>query len=174
MDNAVRSLIDEMLPLATLVTQSKPEAELSLSQDKRVSIPSLVVLVLVSAPAVETSIPIRPKIESASTHGCTLSAAISCGLASGLTSDTAPLPTSLEINHGKFSTGGCSNWDNFRAPMNSACSPNRNRSLTTRLRPLRINLRNRSRTRRRRHELRGLVSLSYAMSPNACSAIIVS
>ena len=66
MDNAVRSLIDEMLPLATLVTQSKPEAEFSLSQEKvSESIPSL--MDFVSASAVETPISIRPKIKSTST-----------------------------------------------------------------------------------------------------------
>lgn len=78
-DNAVRPLIDEMLRLATLVTQSKPETELSLSQEKKVSIPSLADLQSVSASAVETSIPIRQKIESTNTHDCTLSAAITCG-----------------------------------------------------------------------------------------------
>jgi len=64
-DNTVRSLIDKMLPLATLVTQSKPKAKLGLSQEKKVSILSLADLVSVSA--VETSIPIWPKIESTST-----------------------------------------------------------------------------------------------------------
>ena len=43
--------------------------------------------------AVETSILIRPRIESTSTHGtgCTLSTAIACGLASGLTSNISPI-----------------------------------------------------------------------------------
>ena len=42
--------------------------------------------------AVETSMFIRPRIESMSTHGtgCTLSAAIACGLANGLTSNIFP------------------------------------------------------------------------------------
>ena len=46
-----------------------------------------------SGGAVETSIFIRPRIESTSTHGtgCTLSAAIACGLANGLTSNFSPL-----------------------------------------------------------------------------------
>ena len=167
-DSAVGSLIDEILPLATLITPNKSEAELILSHNrKEVSISSLMDLVSASKEiltlgskavllkgghvmttmteahellatnpaisiykyglldenmnilqvrrseedqisqlvidvlqdscgsggAVETSIFIRPRIESTSTHGtgCTLSAAIACGLANGLTSNFSPL-----------------------------------------------------------------------------------
>lgn len=166
-DSALESLINEILPLATLVTPNKSEAELILSYkrketkisnladmvsasndllttgpkavllkgghvvttmtevdelverdpaisvfkygllDKNMNIlqvgltgedrvPQLVVDVLqgLNTPGgeVQTSIFIRPRIESTSTHGtgCTLSAAIVCGLASGLTSNPSP------------------------------------------------------------------------------------
>ena len=175
-DNAVGSLIDEILPLATLVTPNRSEAELILSHKRnKVAISSLADLVSASKelltfgpkavllkgghvmatmtevhellgknPAISvykyglltenmnilqvglseedqvsqlvvdvlqdssgsggevgTSIFIRPRIESTSTHGtgCTLSAAIVCGLASGLTSNFSPLFTFLETNH---------------------------------------------------------------------------
>lgn len=164
LDSAVGTLIDEVLPLATLITPNKSEAELILSHEgKKVTISSLADLVSASkelltlgpravllkggsvtttttteirellgtnpgisvykyglldenmnilragfsegdlppqlvvdvlqeshgpGEGVETSIFIRPWIESTSTHGagCTLSAAIVCGLARGLTS----------------------------------------------------------------------------------------
>ena len=163
-DNAVGLLVDGVLPLATLITPNKSEAELILSHKrKKVTISSLADMVAASKelltfgskavllkgghvtmtmaevrellgmnPAIsvykyglldenmnilkvglsekdrdpqlvvdvlqdsdgsggeaETSIFIRPRIGSMSTHGtgCTLSAAIACGLASGLTSD---------------------------------------------------------------------------------------
>lgn len=162
-DSALGSLIDEILPLATLVTPNKSEAELILSHKRKgVKISSLADMVVASKellalgskavllkgghitttltevrellgkhPAifvykyglldenmnilqvglgkdgltsqlvvdvlqasggpdeeVQTAIFIRPKVESTSTRGagCTLSAAIVCGLASGLTS----------------------------------------------------------------------------------------
>jgi len=165
--SAVGSLIDEILPLATLITPNKSEAELILSYgrekvtvsslagmlsaskelltlgpkavllkggsvtttmaevrevlgtnhgisvykygllDENMNIlqvglgekdrsPQLVVDVLQesrgSGGEVETSIFIRPRIETMSTHGagCTLSAAIVCGLANGLTSNLSP------------------------------------------------------------------------------------
>jgi hydroxymethylpyrimidine/phosphomethylpyrimidine kinase len=164
--NALEVLIDEILPLATLITPNKSEAELILSHKQKAPISSLADLVSASREllkfgskavllkgghvmttmtevhellatnpaisvykyglldenmnilrpghgegdrisqlvvdvlqdscgsggAVETSIFIRPRIESTSTHGtgCTLSAAIACGLASGLTSDFSP------------------------------------------------------------------------------------
>ena len=166
-DDAVGSLVDEILPLATLITPNKSEAELILSY-KRKKIPILSLADMVSAsrellalgskavllkgghvtttvtevrelietnPAIsvykyglldenmnilqvgcgeedkvsqlvvdvlqascesggvaETSIFIRPRIESTSTHGtgCTLSSAIACGLAKGLTGDFSP------------------------------------------------------------------------------------
>ena len=163
MDNALGSLIDEIIPLATLITPNKSEAELILSHRQKVSISTLADMVCASKElldlgpkavllkgghvtttmtevhelletnpaisvykyglldenmnilqvgcseedrisrlvvdvlqdscgsggAVETSIFIRPRIETTSTHGtgCTLSAAIACGLASGLTSN---------------------------------------------------------------------------------------
>ena len=167
-DSAVGSLIDEILPLATLITPNKSEAELILShKGEKVTISSLADMVSASKelltlnskaillkgghvtttmaevhellgmnPAVsvykyglldenmnilqvglgeedrvsqlvvdvlqdsrgcggevETSIFVRSRIESTNTHGtgCTLSAAIACGLASGLTSDFCPL-----------------------------------------------------------------------------------
>ena len=167
-DGALGSLIDEMLPLVTLITPNKSEAEHILSyKRKKVTISSLadiasaskellalgpqavllkgghatmtmtevnelltrdpkisvyeyglldsnmnilqarlssedrvsqlVVDILQNSVGesggdVETSIFIRPRIESTSTHGtgCTLSAAIACGLASGLTSNSSP------------------------------------------------------------------------------------
>ena len=48
-----------------------------------------------------TSLFIRPRIESTSTHGtgCTLSAAIVCGLASGLTSNPSPFFVLVETDH---------------------------------------------------------------------------
>jgi hydroxymethylpyrimidine/phosphomethylpyrimidine kinase len=53
-----------------------------------------------SGGTVETSTFIRTRIESTSTHGtgCMLSAAVACGLASGLTSDFSPLFTFLETH----------------------------------------------------------------------------
>ena len=53
-----------------------------------------------SGGVVETPISIRPRIESPSTHGtgCTLSAAITCGLANGLKSDFSPPYFFLETN----------------------------------------------------------------------------
>ena len=162
-DSALGYLIDEILPLATLITPNKSEAEHLLSQKRRkATISSLVDMVSASKELltlgpkavllkgghltttmteldellardpgismyrygllnenmnilqvrlsgedrisqlvvdvlqhstgesggeVETSIFVRPRIESTSTHGtgCTLSAAIACGLASGLT-----------------------------------------------------------------------------------------
>ena len=162
-DSALGPLIDEILPLATLVTPNKSEAELILSHKwKKVKISSLADMVVASKEllalgskavllkgghitttltevrellgknptisvykyglldenmnilqvglskdgftsqlvvdvlqasggpdeGVQTAIFIRPKVESTSTRGagCTLSAAIVCGLASGLTS----------------------------------------------------------------------------------------
>lgn len=69
-------------------------------------------------PEGETSIFIRPRIESTSTHGtgCTLSAAIACGLASGLTSNRSICSfTIFETNGGLLSTGGSSGWDDLHA-----------------------------------------------------------
>lgn len=174
-DDAVGSLVDEILPLATLITPNKSEAELILShRRKKISISSLADMVSASRElltlgskavllkgghvtttmtevrelietspaisvykygllddnmnilqvgcgkedkisqlvvdvlqascgsggAVETSIFIRPRIESTSTHGtgCTLSAAIACGLAKGLTGDLPPLCTSSKAD----------------------------------------------------------------------------
>jgi hydroxymethylpyrimidine/phosphomethylpyrimidine kinase len=176
-DSAVGPLIDEMLPLATLITPNKSEAELILSQKRnKVTISTLADMVSASKelltfgpkavllkgghvtatmtevhellgadPAVSvykyglleenmnilqvglgekeqisqlvvdvlqdasgsggeaaTSIFIRPRIESTSTHGtgCTLSAAIVCGLASGLTGNPPSLFALVETNHG--------------------------------------------------------------------------
>ena len=189
-DGAVGSLIDEILPLATLITPNKHEAELILSHKrKEVTISSLAGLVsaakelLTLGPKavllkggsvtttttevcellgtnpeisvykyglldenmnilrvglgerslplqlvvnvlqesrgpggeVETSIFIQPWIESMSTRGtgCTLSAAIVCGLARGLTSNFSPLFTFQKADRGRSSTGGCSRWDDL-------------------------------------------------------------
>jgi len=162
MDSAVGSLVDEIVPLATIITPNKSEAELLLSRGQKITISSLADMVIASKnllslgpgavllkgghvtatmtevrellgtdPAIsvykyglldenmnilqvglgekdrtsqlvvdvlqvygsggetETSIFVRPRIESTSTHGtgCTLSAAIACGLARGLTSN---------------------------------------------------------------------------------------
>ena len=198
-DDAVGALITEILPLATLITPNKFEAELILSYKReKVSISSLVDMVSASekllalgskavllkgghmkttmtevhelvgtkptisvhkygildenmnilqvglgkkdpqlvadvlqesrgSGPVATSIFIRPRIESVSAHGagCTLSAAIACGLASGLTSGKSLHFTSLETDHGHFSTGGCSQGDGLRPPGNSAHFPRR-------------------------------------------------
>lgn len=163
-ESAVGSMIDEILPLATLITPNKSEAELILShKGKNVKISSLADMVSASEDllqlhpeavllkgghvtatmkevdkllgenpnisvykyglseenmnilkvglegeyqvpqlvvdilqesngcerGMQTSIFVRPRIESTSTHGtgCTLSAAITCGLARGLTSN---------------------------------------------------------------------------------------
>ena len=190
-DDAVGALITEILPLATLITPNKFEAELILSHvQEKISISSLAdmvsasrkLLTLVSKavllkgghmkttmrdvhelvgrnPAISvhkygildqnmnilqiglgkdpqlvvdvlqesrgsgpvaTSIFIRPRIESRSTHGtgCTLSAAIACGLASGLTSDKSLHFTFLETDHRHLSTGGCSQGDDLHPPGN--------------------------------------------------------
>ena len=186
LDSALGPLIDEVLPLATLITPNKSEAELILSyKRKKVTISCLADLVSASKELltlgpkavllkcgsvttmmtevhellgmdpgisvhkhglldenmnilqvglgergltlplvvdvlqesrgpggeVETSIFIRPfKIESMTTRGagCTLSAAIVCGLARGLTSNLSPLFAFLEVNRGRPSAGGCS------------------------------------------------------------------
>ena len=201
-DGAVGSLIDEILPLATLITPNKSEAELILSHKReRVTISTLADMVyaskelLVFGPKaillkgghvttavtevyelvgtdptvsvykyglldenmnilqvglkkedrishlvvdvlqdssggeVETSIFIRPRIESTSTHGtgCTLSAAIACGLARGLTSNFPLVFTILGTYHGRRSTGGCSQWDDLHVSRNSARFPGRGR-----------------------------------------------
>ena len=47
-DSAVEALIDEILPLATLITPNKSEAELILSRKQKVSISSLADLVSAS------------------------------------------------------------------------------------------------------------------------------
>ena len=85
--------------------------QVGLSEEDRVS--QLVVDVLQDScgrEKMETSIFIRPRIKSTNTHGtgCTLSAAIVCGLASGLTSNFSPLYciASLETNHSLLSIGG--------------------------------------------------------------------
>ena len=72
------------------------------------------------------SIFIRPRIESTSTYdtGCTLSAAIACGLASSLY-NISPLFISLETNHSQLSIGGYSQRNNLHAPQNSARSSRR-------------------------------------------------
>ena len=164
-ENSLGSLIDEIIPLAVLITPNKSEAELILSHKQKVLTSALADMVSVSREllnlglkavllkgghvtttmtevhelletnpavslykyglldenilqvgcseedrisrlvfdilqdwcgsggAVETSIFIRPRIETTSTHGtgCTLSAAILCGLASGSTSNLSPL-----------------------------------------------------------------------------------
>ena len=205
MDGAVGSLIDEILPLATLITPNKSEAELILShKQKEVSISSLADMTSASKellalgseavllkgghvttttaevhellgtnPAisvykyglpdenmnilqvglseeeripqlvadvlqdsrgsggeVETSIFIRPRIESTSTHGtgCTLSAAIACGLASGLKSNFSLPFTRLDTNRGRFSVGSRSQRDDLHALGNSSRFPRRDRS----------------------------------------------
>ena len=198
-DNAVGTLIKEILPLATLITPNKSEAELILSHvQEKISISSLVDMVSASrklltlgpkavllkgghmkttmtevhelvktkptisvhkygildenmnilqiglgkkdrvsqlvvdvlqescgSGEVVTSIFIRPRIEFRSTHGtgCTLSAAIACGLASGLKSDKPLHFTSLETDHGHSSTGSCSQGDGLHPPGNRACFP---------------------------------------------------
>ena len=172
-DSALGSLIDEMLPLATLITPNKSEAEHILSHkwqkvtissladmvsasmklldmgpkavlvkgghlkttigevhgllggnpaisvytyglDENMNVPQvglsgedqvspLVVDVLQDSSGprgkVETSIFIRPRIDSTSTHGtgCTLSAAITCGVARGLTSNLPFLSLFLSL-----------------------------------------------------------------------------
>lgn len=180
-DSALGSLIDEILPLATLITSNTSEAELILSHKrKKGTISSLADLVYASEELLtlgpkavlltggfvtttimevralmatnhgisvykhglldenmnilqigldeegrsprlavdvlqescgsggetEASIFIRPWIESTSIRraGCTLSAAIVCGLARGLTSNFCPFFTLLEANRGRFST----------------------------------------------------------------------
>jgi len=185
LDSGVESLITEVIPMATLITPNKYEAELILSYKReKVAISSLAGLVSVAKELltlgpkavllkggsvtttttevrellgtnpgisvyryglldenmnilqvglgerglspqlvvdvlqesrgpggeVETSIFIRPWIESMSTRGtgCTLSAAIVCGLARGLTSNFSPLFALLEPDRGRSSTGGCS------------------------------------------------------------------
>lgn len=204
-DRAIGSLIEEILPLATLITPNRSEAELILSHKREgVSISSLADMIsasrelltfgsravllkgghvtttmtevheLVGAnPAISvykygllgenmnilkvgldeedgisqlvvdvlqdscgsggevaTSIFIRPRIESTSTHGtgCTLSAAIACGLASGLTSNASLRRAFLETDHGRSSTGGCSQGDCLHPSRNSARFPRRDRS----------------------------------------------
>ena len=176
-DSAVGPLIDEILPLTTLVTPNKSEAELILSHKRnKITISTLADMVSASKelltfgpkavllkgghvaatmtdvhellgadPAISvykyglleenmnilqvglgekeqisqlvvdvlqdssgsggevtTSLFIRPRIESTSTHGtgCTLSAAIVCGLASGLTSNSSSLFALVGTNHG--------------------------------------------------------------------------
>jgi len=192
LDSAVESLIDEVLPLATLITPNESEAELILSHKReKVTISSLTGLVSASKELLtlgpkavlikggsvtttiteirellganpeislykyglldenmnilqvglgerdlsprlvvnvlqesrgpggeaETSVFIQPWIRSMNTHGagCTLSAAIVCGLARGLTSNLSLLFTFLEADRGWFSTRGRSRWDDLHS-----------------------------------------------------------
>lgn len=214
MDGALGSLIDEILPLATLVTPNKSEAERILSHKrKNVTISSLADMVsnskeilnlgpkavllkgghvkttmgevnelLARDPGVsvhkyglldedmnilqvrssegdrtpqfvvdvlqdstsepggglKTSIFIRPRIEPTSTHGtgCTLSAAIACGLANGLTSNPSICLPLFETNRGLFSTGSGSRWDDLHSLGNSSRFPCWCRSRSVKPHPL--------------------------------------
>ena len=203
-DSALGSLIDEILPLATLITPNKSEAERILSHKrKKVTIssladmvsasgelltlgpkavllkgghvttttvevdellarnpgistyrygfldenmnilqvglggedrtPQLVIDVLQdstseSGAEVKTSIFIRPRIESTSKHGtgCTLSAAISCGLASQLTSNLPlclPFSRLTVICSNLSSTGSGSKWHDLHLLGDSSRFP---------------------------------------------------
>ena len=70
---------------------------------------------------VRASVFIRPRIVSTSTHGtgCTLSAAITCGIANGLTSNLPLFLLFFGTDHDLFSFRGCSRRNDFYVPRNS-------------------------------------------------------
>ena len=114
--------------------------QVGLSEEDRIS--HLVVDVLqepsVSGGDIQTSIFIRPRIKFMGTRGmgCTLGAAITCGLANELTSNLPLLFTLPVTNYGLFSSGGSSQWNDVHPPGNSQCFLCRDRSLFIEPRPL--------------------------------------